>query len=609
MVKHSGTRGKNTGRPLRRRRLGAIAVVFCLAMLYAPVPVHAQSGTGSSATQDTAVQGTLRIEQVQAEMPQMRVWAYANEMPDINDAGMTLNGNALETLSVRAIDPAKDATAWTFLVDCSTSTTAAQMEAVRGVLADFGPHMGANDTVSLITFGTEVTTLLRHETDAAALADAALSLAPDQPGTLFFDALAACAELADAGDPLRREVAFVFSDSVDYNLGGYTKAEVDELLAGQGLPVYAFGFDTGTKEQLDNFGAVARQSGGMIAVVDAAGLAAAFTGQLENIQSAVLIEAQAQSNRITAPIQTLVLESGGDTAEVQAALRHWVPDTTAPTVQVRQLTPESIELTFSEPVQGAENTGAYEIVRANGDLAGVSAVAYDEAAGTALLTLSPVPPSGPLRILCPGVRDISMEENAVAGEASLDFAAAETPSAAAPALGQGSSMGIWLLVTLAGVAIIIGIALAMVKKRGGFVVKGGKLHYADAAVVEKELASAPGAQVRFVKAERPVRQITLKVSADGGAARSVQVMIDKTLFVGRGDVCDLVFDDATMSRQHFVIGEENGVFTLTNLSERGGTRLNGLALQNPRTLQPGDVIEAGATKFIFYGVADAQPPQ
>ncbi len=591
MVKQGGTTGK-------RVVFGRAAAALCLAALLAlcaPLAASAQGGGD-----DSAPQAALRIEQAQAEMPLLRVWAYANEAPEAEGLSLTLDGRPLEIEALSAAQPAP--TAWYFLVDCSTSTTAVQMEAVRGVLAGFAGDMREGDSVSLISFGVEVSTLLRHEADAAKLAEAAQSLAPSQPGTLFFDALAACAELAAEGEPLRREVAFVFSDSVDYNLGGYTKAEVDGLLAESNLPVYAFGFDTGGKQELDNFGALARQSGGAIAVVNAQGLQPAFAERLQSIQSAVLIEARAQNNLIDTPVQTLTLQTGGAAAEADVALRHWTPDTAPPAVTLaEQLTPESIRLTFSEPVQGAESPEAYEIIRENGDLAGVSAAAYSEAESAVLLTLSPAPGSGPLRILCPGVADISMEKNAVAGEVTLDFEGTQAPPEAAPAPepAPGSPFGLWLLFTLAGVGIIAGIALAVVKKRGGFVVKGGKLHYADAAVVEKELANAPGAQVRFVQASAPAREITLKVSAGGGPARSVKVPVDKSLFVGRGDACDLVFDDATMSRQHFVIGEENGIFTLANLSERGETRLNGMALQNPRPLQSGDVIEAGATKFIF----------
>lgn len=590
MVKNSGVSQTTGGLPCR---VWVCVAAMCLAVLLcAPMPALAQGNTSGP-----SVQSALCIEQAQAELPLLRAWVYAEAPPGGDEVMLTLGGQPLETLEVRPADPAKDSTSWYFLVDCSTSTTAAQMEAIRDVLDEFAGHMGKNDTVSLISFGTQVDTLLRQESEPAALAAAAQTLAPNQPGTLFFDALAACVELSGQGEPLRREVAFVFSDSVDYNLGGYTKAEVDALLAGGSLPVYAFGFDTGGKDELDNFGALARSSGGAISVVDAQSLPGAFAAQLERIQSALFIEARTRNNIIAAPVQTLEVTTGAATAEAQVAVRHWTPDTEAPRViAAQQVSDESIRLAFSEPVTGAENPASYEIIRENGDLAGVSAAAYSETDNTVLLTLSPLPPGGPLRILCPGVRDVSMEQNAVTGETILEF---EAKTLSVSTTQEDAPFALWLLLTLAGVAVIAAIALAVVKKRGGFVVKGDKLHFADAAVVERELANAPGAQVRFVQSKHPVPEITLQVSAGGAAGRTVRVPLDKTLFVGRGDVCDLVFDDPSMSRQHFVLSEENGVYTISNLSETVGTRLNGVAVQKPRPLQTGDVIEAGNTKLIF----------
>lgn len=59
---------------------------------------------------------------------------------------------------------------------------------------------------------------------------------------------------------------------------------------------------------------------------------------------------------------------------------------------------------------------------------------------------------------------------------------------------------------------------------------------------------------------------------------------------GRANICDVVFDDMKMSRQHFCIGEENGQFVLNDLETTNGTYLNGVMVKAPQLLKNGDKI-------------------
>lgn len=169
--------------------------------------------------------GDIRIEQVQVEMPRVR--AYVNSSAKLaadTQTTATLGGRTLAQEELRRYDAALDPTSYFFLVDCSTSTTWGQMEAFKAALTGFAQTMEPGATLPLITFGVDVQVLLQRETNPGTITNTMAGLAPDRPGTVFFDALAKAIDLSSQEDfALERKLAFIFSDLVDYNLGGHTK--------------------------------------------------------------------------------------------------------------------------------------------------------------------------------------------------------------------------------------------------------------------------------------------------------------------------------------------------------------------------------------------------
>ncbi len=575
------------------RKIAVILMLLLLAAAFLPV------GAAAAAPE-------IRIEQVQSEMPELRAWFYADGAAP-GTVTATLGGTALELSELRQYDPEKDGISYFFLVDCSTSTTSAQIAAVKSVLNDFAADLPHNATVTLISFGVEVKILLDRESDGAAIREKVATLAANEDGTLFFDALAKTISAASAKEyALERKVAFIFSDAVDYNLGGYTKAEIDDLLDSAGFPIYALGFNTGSKEGLDNFGAVARRSGGEIAVVSPATLPDAFAAMRSHIDNTMTARFTAPTNLVEPKQQTFSLQTDvvPAAAAKQIALQHWRPDTTAPGITaIEQQSAESIKIIFSEAVQGASDPESYNIKNKAGDLLGIQAAAYDETERSVVLTFSAPPNSGTYTVDCPGVTDVSMERNPVASGSSFSFRGT--------AGGGGVSPVAWAVLAVGILGIIVIAAVISSRKRAAAAAAVGTTAVAAtglaAGSLELEQAASYGSemQVHFSQSAQPLPKVRLQVTNHAGSSRTVDVPVNKTLFVGRSDVCEIYFDDTAMSRQHFVISEDNGVYTLTNLSETGGTVLNGVRLNNPRALNNGDVIEAGRQKIAFY----ALPPE
>jgi Protein of unknown function (DUF3662)/FHA domain len=69
--------------------------------------------------------------------------------------------------------------------------------------------------------------------------------------------------------------------------------------------------------------------------------------------------------------------------------------------------------------------------------------------------------------------------------------------------------------------------------------------------------------------------------------------------LGRSRDCDIVVDDANVSRQHAELRPRGGGWVLSDLGSTNGTRLNGRAIQAPEVVRPGDEIELGASLITF----------
>ncbi len=69
--------------------------------------------------------------------------------------------------------------------------------------------------------------------------------------------------------------------------------------------------------------------------------------------------------------------------------------------------------------------------------------------------------------------------------------------------------------------------------------------------------------------------------------------------VGRSRDCDVVLDDAGISRQHAAIRPGPDGWTVEDLGSTNGVRVNGAPLRGAQPLQPGDRVELGSTEIVF----------
>ena len=79
---------------------------------------------------------------------------------------------------------------------------------------------------------------------------------------------------------------------------------------------------------------------------------------------------------------------------------------------------------------------------------------------------------------------------------------------------------------------------------------------------------------------------------------------DKPLAVGRGKAADVIIEDATLSRRHFVVEREGDGYCLKDLNSQNGTWVDGRRAQSTK-LRHHDCILAGRTIFMFSEQAAA----
>jgi hypothetical protein len=69
--------------------------------------------------------------------------------------------------------------------------------------------------------------------------------------------------------------------------------------------------------------------------------------------------------------------------------------------------------------------------------------------------------------------------------------------------------------------------------------------------------------------------------------------------IGRSRECDIVLEDAGISRRHAEIRPGDVGWTVADLGSTNGVRLNGRTLRTAKALQAGDHVELGSTEIVF----------
>jgi len=98
------------------------------------------------------------------------------------------------------------------------------------------------------------------------------------------------------------------------------------------------------------------------------------------------------------------------------------------------------------------------------------------------------------------------------------------------------------------------------------------------------------------RSEIPVSRASLIIKA--GPHRGEVFPLAGTAIIGRGNTCDIVLKDNSVSRRHARLDYVQEKFVITDLGSTNGVYVNGIKVVS-KNLAPGDTIGLGSTLCIF----------
>lgn len=88
---------------------------------------------------------------------------------------------------------------------------------------------------------------------------------------------------------------------------------------------------------------------------------------------------------------------------------------------------------------------------------------------------------------------------------------------------------------------------------------------------------------------------TARVIVDGRTA----IVGSAGAVIGRSRECDVVLDDANVSRRHAEIRPSGGSWIVLDLGSTNGVKVNGRRIAGPQSLKSGDSLELGSSQLTF----------
>lgn len=538
--------------------------------------------TGSAADE------TVKISYVRANLPYITVNARLGNPADLDDVRVVMDGKELKTTNVEKYDFSKHSTRIFMLIDLSTSIKSDVFQKIKDQAKSVLSKMNEKTEVVLITFGTEVQTVciskssqeIREKIDA---------LKNDKGGTLFFAALETAINQSKQMDSVDMEYALVFSDGGDFQTGNTTQNEIQTALSNMVLPIYAVRTENNSvsKEDINTFREIAKMSGGNIISCTAADIGQKFQDFYSQITDQYIIKAQADSNQATEKVQSLYIKCGSTQSETVTISARSSADNTAPNfLGAPTISEKDNSFTFcvSENISALDGSEIQPdnilLSRGKGRKVEVRDVIVTNDGNNYMLTLvlKEHMVTGDYSIRLENVTDVSVEKNAFSQELSFTCDQGINPVLA------------WVLkfwyvfVILFAALLIFFILLLLLKKKN---VKSIKELFVSTSPVECE--------VKHIVAPPQGKKIKLYIDYPNGSHQEIVTDIVQSAMFGRSEMCNVVFQDAKMSRQHFCIGCEGDKFVITDLETTNGTYVNGVRVSTPQVLYSGDKIFAGTS--------------
>lgn len=548
----------------------------------AAVSAFAQSGTEGLPV--------LGIEQVRAEMPQVRV--YVQEGDPAAEPEAYLDGQALTYTGTQPLS--ENGTAYLVMLDVSGSIRPDYFISAKKQILALAQGLGEKDSITLITFGDTVQMEAADCRDAAKLEPVLEGLQARDQNTSLYEAFRQCLKYADSTGQNERQIVLVISDGLqDTGSIGVTQEEIREMLTQANLPVYAFCVDFADAQSQKELGTFARATGGSFATFGPADADSVWQNWQKDLDETRIFCFETDTNDVDGKVHTLLLKMRTGTQEEsctrQVKFTHWAADTTPPEVTeiVYDAEKNVLRLEFSEPVRGADKLSAYQLSR-KGKAQEIKSVTA-EGSRSVQLVLPDRLPSGDYTLTISDVCDDSMEKNTLSSDV-FTFKKPFTWKDALPFV-----LGVLAAALVCTAAVIF----VRRKKKPEQPPVPQKIEYQV-----QHVTAAPHMTVSSAAEGGNLANVTVEVAGGVQSGRKLEFSIQQSAIWGRSrEMCDISFDDRRISKQHCVLEVQNGRLLLTDLGSQNGTYVNGIRIHQNHPIHQGDVIRIGDTLLRVTAIA------
>ena len=524
-----------------------------------------------------------KIEQIYSKMPEINVYVHSNSDISGNVKGY-ISEDELSLTDCKPFDR-EEGISYIFMFDCSTSVTNTQMEQMKNSVVNFiNKNTYNNDKYTIVSFGKTIDVLADGSNSKSEIISAVKSMKNNQTATVLFDAVSMVKKISENADDIypQKRMCVVFTDAVDYTVGGTTRDELLNTARVAGAPIYVVAINPSNKESIDVLGQVARASGGEIKVATNGNINGAFLDAVNELNSIYKISFMADTNVVLSGESDMRVWIGDECLEHKFVSTSWTVDDIAPYISSTELVSDrELRVFFSEKVRNANASDNYTVKKGISSYT-INTVLYDDASNSAILIFDDYLGKGIYSITVANIVDKSMEKNPLTEEYSFEI----TGFRASMINFKNFFVKFWWAFVILAFLIAAFIMLLVIKKRKGIVLIDNKATFGDNIKYE----TVPAAPL-------PTHYLQLAMEMPNGSVTNLDINIVQSIIFGRAETCEVTIDDGNMSRQHFAIELENGMLFIQNLSQTNGTLLNGIALQSKRKLSLGDVIMAGQEKF------------
>jgi hypothetical protein len=463
------------------------------------------------------------------------------------------------------------------LIDISTSMSQSALNAVKPSLIDFANSLGKKDKLVLMTFGTEVKTLLSGGESSKEISNTINSLKCNSQGTTFYKALTKALDDSIEQNNYVRKYAIVVSDGADYDKGNSSQQEVVNSLESNRLPIYGLCVSTSSSENMNGFGYICRESGGELEKLSSSNAKSNFNSLKKIIDNVTVIKAKSKKKKSSENKELTVKLNGVKNTAKETVVVNAKNDDEKPTVEDITFDKDtnSFKLYFSENVDNADDSSSYVIKKGSKELSIVSVI-YDSDDKTSTINMDKKVYSGTYTFEMKNITDATDNQN------ELDKSSYEWEIKANPII-----LKILTIVAIILIPVLFLVALYLIllnlKKRK----KVDKIKDIFITQVEEK-------EYEHIHIDSP-KGMALKLYIDAGNGRyhNVDFNLVNSMIIGRSDMCDLTIDDKNMSRQHFVIEQVDNGLAVTDLNTTNGTFVNGIQIHSRTFVPTGAKVMAG----------------